>query len=64
MTWIVLDNGKSFVVRHSLHPDVKRLRFVDEFDTMAEAEGCASEQKRLRAERRELEARGQGDLFE
>ncbi len=61
--WSVLYNGKSFVVRHSLHPDVKKLRFVDEFDTMAEAERCVAERKKLRAERRELEARGQGDLF-
>lgn len=61
--WSVLDNGASFVVRHSLHPDVKKLRFVDEFDTMAEAERCVAERKRLRAERQELERRGQRDLF-
>lgn len=63
MPWTVLDNGKSFVVRHSLHPDTKKLRFVEEFDTMAEAEKCAAEKKRLRAERAELERRGQRDLF-
>jgi len=63
VTWNVLDNGTSFVVRHSLHPDVKRLRFVDEFDTMADAEKCVAEKKRLRAERQELERRGQGDLW-
>ncbi len=61
--WLVLDNGKSFVVRYSLHPDVKKLRFVDEFDTMAEAERCVAERKRLRAERQELERRGQRELF-
>lgn len=63
MTWMVLDNGRSFVVRHSLHPDAKKLRIVDEFDTMADAEKCAVEQKRLRVERQELERRGQRDLF-
>ena len=63
MTWVVLDSGASFVVRHSLHPDTKKLRFIDEFDTIAEAERCAAERKKLRAERRELEARGQGELF-
>lgn len=61
--WTVLDNGTSFVVRHSLHLDTKRLRFVDQFDTIAEAERCAAERKKLRAERLELEARGQGELF-
>lgn len=63
MTWVVLDTGTSFVVRHSLHPDVKKLRFVDEFDTMMDAEKCAAEKKKLRAERQELERRGQRDLF-
>ena len=63
MTWIVLDNGKSFVVRHSLHPDTNKLRFVDEFETMAEATKCVAEKKRLLAERQELERRGQRELF-
>jgi len=63
VAWTVLDNGKSFVVRHSLHPDVKKFRYVGEFDTMTEAKKCVAEKEKLRTERQELERRGQRDLF-
>ena len=63
MSWAVLDNGRSYVIRHSLHADTKKLRFIDEFVTLADAEACAAERKKLRAERQELEKRGQRDLW-